>query len=38
VVVGSALVERLGEGLEPARRLLVELRSGVQGPFDRPKA
>ena len=37
VVVGSALVERLGEGIEPARRLMVELRSGVQGPFDRPK-
>ena len=38
VVVGTALVERLAEGLEPARRLIVELRSAVQGPFDRPKA
>lgn len=37
VVVGSALVERLGEGIEPARRLMAELRAGVQGPFDRPK-
>ena len=37
VVVGSALVERLGEGLGPARALLTELRAAVQGPFDRPK-
>ena len=35
VVVGTALVERLGQGLEPARRLIVELRTAVQGPFDR---
>jgi tryptophan synthase alpha chain len=35
VVVGSALVECLGQGLEPARRLMLELREGVQGPFDR---
>jgi tryptophan synthase alpha chain len=37
VVVGSALVERLGQGLEPARSLIAELRTAVQGPFDRPK-
>jgi tryptophan synthase alpha chain len=35
VVVGSALVERLGQGLEPARKLMLELREGVRGPFDR---
>lgn len=35
VVVGSALVERLGQGLGPARELLTELRRAVQGPFDR---
>ena len=29
VVVGSALVERLGSGLEPARALLTELRAAV---------
>lgn len=32
VVVGSALVERLAEGIEPARVLLAELRGGL-GPF-----
>ena len=37
VVVGSALVERLGQGLEPARALLTELRAAVAGPFDSPK-
>jgi tryptophan synthase alpha chain len=37
VVVGSALVERLGHGLEPARNLMVELREAVQGPFDSRK-
>ena len=37
VVVGSALVERLGQGLEPARALITELRAAVQGPFDRRK-
>lgn len=29
VVVGSALVERLGQGIEPARALLAELRAAV---------
>jgi tryptophan synthase alpha chain len=29
VVVGSALVERLGRGLEPARDLIVELRRAL---------
>jgi tryptophan synthase alpha subunit len=29
VVVGSALVERLGTGLEPARALLTELRAAM---------
>lgn len=29
VVVGSALVERLGQGIEPARALLTELRAAV---------
>jgi tryptophan synthase alpha chain len=37
VVVGSALVERLGQGLEPARALITELRAAIQGPFDRRK-
>lgn len=37
VVVGTALVERLGQGLERARQLMGELRSAVQGPFDRGK-
>ncbi len=37
VVVGSALVERLEQGLESARALIAELRSAVQGPFDREK-
>lgn len=31
VVVGSALVERLGRGLEPARALLSELRQALDG-------
>lgn len=35
VVVGSALVERLEQGLGPARDLLRDLRAAVQGPFDR---
>jgi tryptophan synthase alpha chain len=38
VVVGSALVERLAQGLDPARALITELRSAVQGPFDRRKS
>jgi tryptophan synthase alpha subunit len=29
VVVGSALVERLGRGLEPARALMAELRQSL---------
>ena len=37
VVVGSALVERLGEGVESARQLMAELRAAVGGPFDRRK-
>jgi tryptophan synthase alpha chain len=31
VVVGSALVERLGQGLEPARALMRELRGALDG-------
>jgi tryptophan synthase alpha chain len=37
VVVGTALVERLARGLEPARALMTELSAAVQGPFDRRK-
>lgn len=38
VVVGSALVEQLGRGLDAARDLLQQLRAAVAGPFDRAKA
>jgi tryptophan synthase alpha chain len=37
VVVGSALVERLTDGLASARNLILELRAAVAGPFDRGK-